>query len=341
MKNTAIAVAFLALCPAFAHATLVPENYTRYGVYALTPSSTVRVTDLVDFPLAGLAYHNDPFQAICLDGSYQAVTSGLARCTPSWFELKVDCFAARRASGSAQIYYRFTVDQPTTVIVSSNAYIVPVVWWDQTMVFLSHSGGTMVNFTSTTGTQTANLVPGVNYRFYVYNNRNNLYQGGEVTNTFTVKGTMAVANTRTVPLSLSDYSGSTQDLRAQVQVLRDGLLLESLTNLPVLPDGTIAFTPSVTGLVDFKVKVSHWLARSVPGVMLNNDYAALPDITLANGDINDDNEVGPADFSMLALAFGSFLGDPNFNVAADLNGDEEVGPADFVILSKTFGEMGD
>lgn len=57
------------------------------------------------------------------------------------------------------------------------------------------------------------------------------------------------------------------------------------------------------------------------------------------GDINGDNEVGPADFSLLAAAFGSFVGDPNYNAAADINGDEEVGPADFAILSANFGRL--
>lgn len=55
------------------------------------------------------------------------------------------------------------------------------------------------------------------------------------------------------------------------------------------------------------------------------------------GDVNGDGEVGPADFTLLSAAFGSSLGDPNYNVDADLNKDDEVGPADFTILSQNFG----
>lgn len=68
---------------------------------------------------------------------------------------------------------------------------------------------------------------------------------------------------------------------------------------------------------------------------------ALGLVELVNGDINDDNEVGPADFSLITAAFGSFDGDPNFSAACDLNGDGEVGPADFAILSANFGQFGD
>lgn len=57
------------------------------------------------------------------------------------------------------------------------------------------------------------------------------------------------------------------------------------------------------------------------------------------GDINSDDEVGPADFALLAAAFGSFVGDPNYDANADLNGDGEVGPADFAILSANFGRL--
>lgn len=62
---------------------------------------------------------------------------------------------------------------------------------------------------------------------------------------------------------------------------------------------------------------------------------------LINGDLNKDNEVGPADFSGLAAAFGSFAGDTNYTTQADFNNDGEVGPADFSILASSFGEFGD
>lgn len=55
------------------------------------------------------------------------------------------------------------------------------------------------------------------------------------------------------------------------------------------------------------------------------------------GDINHDGEVGPADYTRFVLAFGSMVGDPNWDADCDLNNDGEVGPADFTILSQQFG----
>lgn len=55
------------------------------------------------------------------------------------------------------------------------------------------------------------------------------------------------------------------------------------------------------------------------------------------GDIDHDGEVGPGDFGLLSVAFGSLPGDSNWNAACDLDGDFEIGPGDFGILSAQFG----
>lgn len=62
--------------------------------------------------------------------------------------------------------------------------------------------------------------------------------------------------------------------------------------------------------------------------------------TLVNGDVDQDNEVGPGDFGNLALAFLSADGDPNWNALADLDCDGEVGPGDFGILANNFLQSG-
>ncbi len=82
------------------------------------------------------------------------------------------------------------------------------------------------------------------------------------------------------------------------------------------------------------------LTRKISNVVFSADTAKFT-ASLLNGDVNSDNEVSPADFAILAGAFGSFVGDPNYLVNADLNGDGEVGPADFSILAGSFGEFGD
>lgn len=82
------------------------------------------------------------------------------------------------------------------------------------------------------------------------------------------------------------------------------------------------------------------LVRMVMLTIVNN-IGNLGGVPLIPGDVNQDNEIGPADFALLSSAFGSFTGDANFLEAADLNRDGEVGPADFALLSANFGAIGD
>jgi hypothetical protein len=65
------------------------------------------------------------------------------------------------------------------------------------------------------------------------------------------------------------------------------------------------------------------------------------DVVLTNGDIDGDNEVTLLDFGALVAAFGSMLGDDNWNPDADLDGDEEVTLLDFGVLVQNFGAIGD
>lgn len=95
------------------------------------------------------------------------------------------------------------------------------------------------------------------------------------------------------------------------------------------------------GTYDLFAKGTHWLRKRIANFNLPAGGATNANFELVNGDVNNDNEVGPADFSGLATAFGSFLGDPNYTAASDLNGDSEVGPADFAILANSFGDFGD
>jgi len=47
------------------------------------------------------------------------------------------------------------------------------------------------------------------------------------------------------------------------------------------------------------------------------------------------------DYGGLVAAFGSVLGDSNWNPDADFDGDAEVTPFDFGVLVRHFGEIGD
>jgi parallel beta-helix repeat protein len=56
------------------------------------------------------------------------------------------------------------------------------------------------------------------------------------------------------------------------------------------------------------------------------------------GDANGDFKVGPADFALLAAAYGTIPGMPKWDMYADFNCDDKVGPPDFAILAKYYGQ---
>lgn len=94
------------------------------------------------------------------------------------------------------------------------------------------------------------------------------------------------------------------------------------------------------GVYSVLIKGDTFLRERVDNVTISLS-GGVAGATLENGDVTNDNEVGPADFAILAAAFGSFTGDPTYVEAADLNVDGEVGPTDFAILAGNFGQFGD
>lgn len=56
------------------------------------------------------------------------------------------------------------------------------------------------------------------------------------------------------------------------------------------------------------------------------------------GDVNMDGKVDGADIAIVAMAFGSFPGDPRWNALADLNEDQRIDGKDIVIVAINFGK---
>jgi hypothetical protein len=73
----------------------------------------------------------------------------------------------------------------------------------------------------------------------------------------------------------------------------------------------------------------------------NNFTYGIVSITIP-GDFNGDFKVGPADFALLAVAYGSTPDKPGmvgtWNPNCDVNDDNKVGPADFAQLSAHYGQ---
>jgi hypothetical protein len=56
------------------------------------------------------------------------------------------------------------------------------------------------------------------------------------------------------------------------------------------------------------------------------------------GDLNGDGKVDIMDIAIVAKAYGSIPGDPNWNPVADINGDGKVDIMDIAIVAKHYGE---
>ncbi len=64
-------------------------------------------------------------------------------------------------------------------------------------------------------------------------------------------------------------------------------------------------------------------------------------VRLMPGDIDGDNEVTLLDFGLLVRAFGTAVGEDDYDINADLDGDGEITLWDFAWLVMNFGEIGD
>lgn len=110
------------------------------------------------------------------------------------------------------------------------------------------------------------------------------------------------------------------------------------------PDGTFSFNVGNYGNATFRLRVKPdtglW-HESVGQFTLSGQGQGFPILNCTNGDIDNNNEVGPGDFSALIASFGLEEGQSGYNSSADLDGNQEVGPGDFTILSRNFGEIGD
>lgn len=140
-------------------------------------------------------------------------------------------------------------------------------------------------------------------------------------------------------LTLQNWSGG--NVIPTYEILDDNDNVVQSGTLDPTTGGPFKVCITERGTYKLAIKASHWLRKLVSNVVVGRTGPSGVNFSLINGDVNNDNEVGPADFTLLSAAFGTFLGDPGYNAEADLNGDEEVGPADFTILSASFGEIGD
>lgn len=104
--------------------------------------------------------------------------------------------------------------------------------------------------------------------------------------------------------------------------------------------GHLLLSTSRSGTYDLAFKADHWLRAKVADVAIGDEGVFGLSVSLLNGDVNNDNSINIADFLQLRAAFGTRLGDGQWNPNADLDESGTVAIADFLILRQNFGYRG-
>jgi parallel beta-helix repeat protein len=103
--------------------------------------------------------------------------------------------------------------------------------------------------------------------------------------------------------------------------------------------GVFALASLTPGSYTIRIKHAQSLAIT-QSATLNAGANALTFPALRLGDVNDDNAISLADFSILASTFNRTVGQSGYDVRADLNGDGAVTLADFSLLANNFNQTG-
>jgi hypothetical protein len=122
-----------------------------------------------------------------------------------------------------------------------------------------------------------------------------------------------------------------------IQILNQtsGAVVQSLsTTLQNL--GTFSTTCGVAaGRYDIRLNASKFLSRKLQNQFISGTGVDVGSIYLPGGDLDNDEEVGPADFELAVTYFGTS------NPLGDADEDGEVGPADFELITQNFGLLGE
>jgi len=144
-------------------------------------------------------------------------------------------------------------------------------------------------------------------------------------------------------LSLDSYSGDSTKVPLSVEVRKAGTLQVLQRQIVyVKANGTFSFPSALKGTFDVAVKGSHWLRKTLHGVVFpGHGYVSGLSASLVNGDVNGDNTINLADLTAVSAAWRSTPGSANWNPNADLNGDGAVNLADWMIVAQNWRMSGD
>jgi probable HAF family extracellular repeat protein len=115
-------------------------------------------------------------------------------------------------------------------------------------------------------------------------------------------------------------------------VWKAGVMFDLNEPIPPGEDWTLLSAQDINNRGQIVGSGIHWIAGEP------EDHAfLLTPVPTCPGDVNDDGYRNVTDFTLFASAYGSKLGDDNYNPNADLNGDGFVNVNDFTQFAAVFG----
>ncbi len=110
-------------------------------------------------------------------------------------------------------------------------------------------------------------------------------------------------------------------------------------NVGLSQNGTYKL-PAPNGAFRVSVKHKNWLRKTVGVAAPSGDVSGI-NLQCDNGDIDEDNEITNADYSLWASQNGLVAGNPGFNPLADLDKDGAITNSDYSIWAGNNGLSGD
>jgi parallel beta-helix repeat protein len=155
----------------------------------------------------------------------------------------------------------------------------------------------------------------------------------------TSKNVIGSGFTGNVNVTLNNHGNFTETFDITLYANSTIIITQTVT-LTNGSSSTITFTWNTTGFAygNYTIKA---IADTVLGEIDTEDNTLIKGIVTVtiSGDLNGDFKVSLADLVILAQAYGSKLGDSNWNPNADVDGNSVVGLSDLVILANHYGQQ--
>lgn len=138
-----------------------------------------------------------------------------------------------------------------------------------------------------------------------------------------------------VPVGYND-----EDIKVEV---RSGATVVQSATARLYPNGHWAIAPSAAvtpGTYNIWIKGETHLAKLVSGVVVTDTGATGVNVSLINGDVDNDNVISVFDYILLSDSFDKVVGDSGYDARADLDRDNGVSIFDYIIMSDNFDQQG-